>query len=133
MRCQASCKAGNQTNHNRQSRIGAVSDNDEFEPYVLYRVEGAQFECALWRMPNGQSALALFLTSDSAVSYREALRLGNDWKVFRPGKVDLVQILKTGYHNGIASAVLDPDLEAAKYVFALEHVLNELGALPGEP
>lgn len=106
-----------------------MSPNDEFEPYVLCRVEGGQLECALWSMPEGKSALALFRSDENAMTYRHALNLPDLWKVYRPSKVDLVQILKAGHESGVKHAVLDPDLESAKYVFVLKDVLVELGAL----
>jgi hypothetical protein len=107
-----------------------MSRNDEFEPYLLYRIDRTQFECALWTMPEGTTAVALFQTGDRALAYRGMLGLGDDWKVFRPGKPDLMQILKTAYQSGIAQAVLDPDMQSAQYVFDLRHVLQELGELP---
>ena len=58
---------------------------DELDPYLVYRVEGAQVECAVWQLKDGPTALALFLSSESATAYQLALGLGTEWKVFRPG------------------------------------------------
>jgi hypothetical protein len=106
-----------------------MSTDDQFEPYVLCRVAGHRLECALWTMPDGKPALALFLTSATALAYRDAMRLDEQWKVVRPARRDLVQILKSSHASGVANAVLDPDLESARYVFVLKHVLQQLGEL----
>lgn len=106
-----------------------MTTSDEFEPFLLYRVDGANFECALWTMPDARRAVALFMTSDSALVYREALGLSDEWKVYRPVKADLGRILKGAYQSGITQAVLDPNLESAHYVFDVQRVLREMGVL----
>src|ERR1022692_1181195 len=56
--------------------------SDEIQPYVVYRIEDDQMECALWRFKDGQKALALFLSGDAATSFQESANLGAEWKIF---------------------------------------------------
>ena len=104
---------------------------DELDPYLVYRVEGAQVECAVWQLKDGPTALALFLSSESATAYQLALGLGSEWKVFRPARAGLLQLVQAAVQNGILYAVLDPDLEKAKRVFDLQMIVAALG-LNGE-
>ena len=99
--------------------------SDEIQPYVVYRIEGGQMECALWRFQDGQTALALFLTEESATLYRESAKLAAGWQIFRPEKdTTLRELLKGCIDAGIAFAVLDPDLEKAKRIFDLRAILQ---------
>ena len=97
---------------------------EEIQPYVVYRIEGEQMECAFWQFKDGQKALALFLSGDAATSYREAAQLGADWKIFCPARDVLLQLLKSCFEGGIAFAVLDPDLEKAKRIFNILEILR---------
>jgi hypothetical protein len=106
-----------------------VNVSDEIQPYIVYRIDGDQMECALWQFKDGQKALALFLSGDAATSYRASAILGEDWKIFRPAKEALLQMLKGCHEAGIAYAVLDPDLEKAKRIFYIQEVLNAAGEL----
>jgi hypothetical protein len=54
---------------------GNVNVSDEIQPYVVYRIEGEQMECALWQFKDGQKALALFLSGDAATTYRATANL----------------------------------------------------------
>ena len=101
--------------------------NDEIEPYILYRIDGELMVCALWQAEGGQKALALFLSGDSATSYRDSAGLGPEWKMFRPAKKVLLQLLNGGYQSGIAYAVLDPDLTTAKRIFSIHEILHGIG------
>ena len=103
--------------------------SDEIQPYVVYRIDGEQMECALWQFKDGQKALALFLSGDAATSYRASANLGADWKLFCPAKEALLQMLKTCHEAGIGYAVLDPDLEKAKRLFNIHEILNAAGGL----
>ena len=103
--------------------------SDEIQPYVVYRIDGEQMECALWQFKDGQKALALFLSGDAATSYRASASLGADWKIFCPTNEALLQMLKTCNEAGIGYAVLDPDLEKAKRIFNIHEILNAAGEL----
>ena len=103
--------------------------SDEIQPFVVYRIDGNQMECALWQFKDGQKAFALFLSGDAATSYRTAANLGAGWKIFRPAKEALLQMLKAGHQAGIGYAVLDPDLEDAKRIFNIQEILNAAGEL----
>jgi hypothetical protein len=99
--------------------------SDEIEPFVVYRIVGGQMECALWRFQDGRTALALFLTEDTATSYRDAANLDAEWKVFRPEKATtLRELLKGCFDAGVAFAVLDPDQDKAKRIFDLRAILQ---------
>jgi hypothetical protein len=98
--------------------------SDEIQPYLVYRIVGAQMECALWQFEEGERALALFLSGDAAAAYREAANLGGAWKIFCPAKEVLLQLFKGCYHAGISRAVLDPDLEKAKRIFSIHEILR---------
>ena len=104
-----------------------VNMSEEIQPYVVYRIEGDQMECALWQFKEGPKALALFLSGDSATSYRESANLGAEWKIFRPAKETLLQLLKSCNEAGIGYAVLDPDLEKAKRIFNIQEILSAVG------
>jgi hypothetical protein len=100
---------------------------DEIQPYVVYRIDGAQIECALWQFKDGQKALALFLSGDTATTYRQAIDPAGEWKIFRPDRDALLQMLKACQEGGIAFAVLDPDLEKAKRIFDIAAILKTVG------
>jgi hypothetical protein len=100
--------------------------SDEIEPYVVYRIDGEQMECALWQFKDGQKALALFLSGDAATSFKESAILGDEWKILRPAKAALLEMLKACYEDGIGYAVLDPDLEKAKRIFNIQEILNAI-------
>ena len=102
--------------------------SDEIEPYVVYRIDGDQLVCALWRIEDGREAIALFLSGDAATSYMESARLGAQWKIFRPAKKVLLQLMNGGYQSGIGHAVLDPGLETAKRIFSIREILHGAGA-----
>lgn len=101
--------------------------SDEIEPYVIYRIDGDQMVCALWQIEDGRKALALFLSGDAATSYLESACLGAQWKIFRPSKKVLLQLLNGGYQSGIGHAVLDPGLETAKRIFSIQEILHGIG------
>jgi hypothetical protein len=101
--------------------------NDELEPYLIYRIVGDQVECSVWQLKDGPMALALFLSGDSALAYHKALGLANEWKVFRPARVGLLQLVKAAVQGGILYAVLDPDMEKAKRIFDLQDIVASLG------
>jgi hypothetical protein len=103
--------------------------SDEIEPYVLYRVDGPHFECALWQLRQGDKALALFLSGDSALSYRSAAEL-TGWEVLRPERPALLELLRAHFEAGVRYAVLDPDLRQAKRIFDIRAILAARDAPP---
>jgi len=106
---------------------GNVNGSDEIQPYVVYRIEGEQMECALWQFTDGQKALAIFLSGDAATTYKAAAKLGAEWKIFCPAKDTLLRLLKECHEAGIHYALLDPDLEKAKRIFNIREILNAVG------
>lgn len=96
---------------------------EELDPYLLYRTSAAEAECALWRLTDGERALALFRAGDAATTYRAAAGLGPEWKLIRPEKPVLRSILEASLAAGIRFAVLDPDGSAAKRIFEIDKVL----------
>jgi hypothetical protein len=103
-----------------------VNVSDEIQPYIVYRIEADQMECALWQFKDGQKALALFLSGDAATSFKEIASLGEEWKIFHPAKEALLQMLKGCHEAGIGYAVLDPDLEKAKRIFNIQEILKAI-------
>jgi hypothetical protein len=97
---------------------------DEIHPYLVYRIADGRLECALWQLREGPRALAMFLSGDSATAYRDAAHPGEEWKVFRPAKENLWQLLKECYHAGICYAVLDPDGDKAQRIFDIKSILS---------
>jgi hypothetical protein len=96
---------------------------DEINPFLLYRLAGGQVECALWQVHEGGQALALFLTAESAARYHTAGGLSAEWKVARPGRAGLMELVRTAVAAGIRHAVLDPDHEKARRLFDLQEIL----------
>lgn len=98
--------------------------SDEIQPYVVYRIDGEQMECALWQFKDGRKALALFLSGDAATSYITIAKLGGTWKIFCPTRPTLLQLLKGCHEAGVDFAVLDPDLEKARRIFDIRQILH---------
>lgn len=99
----------------------------EIQPYILYRLDGGQLECALWQIKDGPKALALFLTDEKAAAYRTAGQLGEKWTVFRPARPALLELLKACHQAKIEYAVVDPTPEKAKRVFNIGEILAAVG------
>ena len=96
----------------------------EISPYLVYRLCGEQMECAVWMLKEGQQALALFLSQQSAQAYVKATGLGENWEIYCPARIDLMEIIKQSTAAGIFLAVLDPDDKEAKRLFDLRQMVN---------
>jgi hypothetical protein len=96
----------------------------EIEPYVVYRFVDANVEFALWRMIEGENALAIFQTADAANAYRKAVPLGDEWQLLQPTRSALLELLRAIVGAGVRYAVLDPDREKAKSVFDITAVVE---------
>jgi hypothetical protein len=106
--------------------------SEEIQPYLLYRINGDQLECTIWKLRDGEKAVALFLTAETAGAYHKTAHLGPEWKLFQPGKEALLQLLGACHGAGIHYAVLDPDATQAKRIFDLGQVLAAAqGSAPG--
>jgi hypothetical protein len=101
----------------------------ELDPHLVYRIAGDQLECALWTLTTGPKALAMFQTGDAAATYLVTAGLSAEWRVYRPGKDDLLTILKQCHDGGVTIAALDPDGTTAKRLFDLHQVLHVTGKL----
>lgn len=99
---------------------------DEIDPYLVAQVADGTLRCGLWALEDGQRALALFLTPDSAERYRQAAGLDETWEIRRPSREEIVRLLRHTLEAGIPYAVLDPDGQSAKRLFDLEQVLRSL-------
>jgi hypothetical protein len=99
----------------------------ELQPYVVYRLRDGEIECAVWQLQEGPKALALFLSGDAATAYRDNAHGEPAWRVFRPAREGLLQLLRACYEAGIRHAVLDPDREKAKLIFDLHEILAAAG------
>jgi hypothetical protein len=104
-----------------------MSSEPELEPYLVYRIAGDQMECAIWTLREGYRALAMFQNGETAAAYRHGLGLGEEWNIFRPGRNDLLAILRQCHETGITLAVLDPDHEQARRVFDVHAMLHNAG------
>jgi hypothetical protein len=102
---------------------------DELNPYLLYRVDGEEGNCALWQLQEGARALALFLTADNAESYKQAAGLTGDWRILRPGRQVLVELMKSCFEQGIDYAVLDPTRDKAKRIFNIREILAAIESI----
>lgn len=101
--------------------------SDEILPYVVYRIDGPQMECALWQFKDGQKAIALFLSGDAATSFKESAHLGAGWQIFCPSREALLEMFRCCAQDGIEFAVLDPDLVKAKRIFDIRKILTAVG------
>jgi len=101
-----------------------MSGGDEFDPFLVYRVEGQSMECALWSLEEGQRALAIFYSRQAAEDFLQAGELGSAWQIFQPARNDLYSIFRRCCANGIRYAVLDPDARQAKRIFDLQQIVE---------
>jgi len=105
---------------------------EEIQPFIVFRIADGQAECATWQVQTGAKALALFLSAESAEAYRGAAGLGSEWRVVRPPRAGLLELLRTSRQNGIGLAVLDPGAEKARRVFDIGEILAAVDGLVGE-
>lgn len=108
-------------------KTGEVAE--EFYPYIVYRLQGSDFECALWQLAEGQKALALFSSNDAATAYVSAAALSKEWRILRPPRDALLQLVRASAALGVGLAVLDPDGQKAKRLFNLQEILLAVDAL----
>ena len=101
-----------------------MSNADEVEPFVVYRVDGEKMDFALWPLAEGGNALALFLTADAARCYVDTAGLGGDWRIVRPTKPDLLRILEECWEAGTLKAVLDTSHDGKQILFDIFEVLQ---------
>jgi hypothetical protein len=102
---------------------------EEIQPFIVFRIAGGQAECATWQVENGSKALALFLSAESAEAYRTAAGFGGEWRVVRPPRAGLLELLRASRQTGIALAVLDPDRQKARRVFDIAEILAAVDSL----
>lgn len=112
---------------------GFASLRDEIEPFIVFRLAGGDAECATWQIDSGAKALALFLSQESATAYCRKAALGAEWRVFRPNRAAMLELLRTCRNAGIVLAVLDPDTQKARRVFDINEILTTIDQLPGSP
>ena len=101
-----------------------MNEATEIEPYVVCRAVGGELECALWTLAEGQKALALFLTAESATAYLASAKLLAPWRILLPVKADLLEILRGCAAAGIDYAVLDPNESEAKRMFDIARIVQ---------
>lgn len=101
-----------------------MSNADEVEPFVAYRVDGQKMDFALWPLAEGGNALALFLTADAARRFLETAEPGQDWRIVRPTKPDLMRILEECWEAGTLKAVLDTAHDGKQILFDIFEVLQ---------
>jgi hypothetical protein len=95
----------------------------ELHPHLVYRVDGDSARCALWRLEQGERAVAIFSTEELAEGYRRLLGEGA-WRVTLPDQDGLLNVFRGCQAEGVRFAVLDPDGRQAKRIFDLKQVLE---------
>jgi hypothetical protein len=98
--------------------------SDEIEPFVAYRVVGDKMEFALWPLADGAAALALFASAEAARDHLDRAHLGQQWRIVRPTKPDLLRVLEECFEAGTLRAVLDTGQPDRQIVFELFDVLQ---------
>lgn len=101
-----------------------MSGTDEVEPFVAYRLDGDKMHFALWPLPEGGNALALFLTAETARGFLDSTQLSGDWRIVRPTKPDLLRILEECWEAGTLKAVLDTAQDGKQMLFDIFEVLQ---------
>ncbi|SRR5260370_26326808 len=101
---------------------------DEIQPFILFRIADGQAECATWQITGGGKALALFLSEEAATTY--GANLGPGWRVARPPRAGLLELLRASAASGISFAALDPDRDKAKRVFDLREIIAAVDGIP---
>ena len=101
-----------------------MNATDELSPYFLVRVRNGRADFARWRSAEGHDALALFLSEEVAQRYSAADVQETEWRIVRPQRLTVLEILRGCHDLGIRFAVLDPDGERAKRVFSIGEVLQ---------
>ena len=102
---------------------------EEIQPFIVFRIAAGAAECATWQVQSGTKALALFLSQESAAAYCVAAELGPEWRVIRPPRAGLLELLRASRQAGIGMAVLDPDREKARRVFDIGEILAAVDGL----
>lgn len=97
---------------------------DEVEPYVAYRLEGDKMSFALWPLPDGSRALALFLSVELARQHVNDSDSGPEWRIVRPAKADLLKVLEECWEAGISHAVLETGQPEQHLIFDILEVLQ---------
>jgi hypothetical protein len=101
-----------------------MSNTDEVEPFVAYRVDGDKMDFALWTLPEGGNALALFLNAEAARHFLDNTRMSGDWRIVKPTKQDLLRILEECWEAGTLKAVLDTAQDGKQMLFDIFEVLQ---------
>ncbi|HEV3345369.1 MAG TPA: hypothetical protein VG125_33635 [Pirellulales bacterium] len=109
-----------------------MSADDEVQPFVAYRVDRDKMDFALWPLPEGGNALALFLTPEAARGFLDTAQLAGDWRIVRPAKHDLMRILEECWEAGTLKAVLDTAQDGKQMLFDILEVLQANRRMKGE-
>lgn len=108
----------------------SATTSHDLNPYLVACIDQGTFEPALWRLKEGQNALALFTTQANADKYRSLAHPGAGWRSLQLPRSALIEVLKSCLDSHIPLAVMDPDGERAKLIFSLTDVIQ---SLPTEP
>jgi hypothetical protein len=96
----------------------------EFDPLLLYREEDGRAEFAMWRLTQGQTALAMFIDHEAAERYRQAAHLDQRWRSLQPDRLTLQRILVECHRGGVPFAVLDPNEQQGRRIFDIARILE---------
>ena len=100
------------------------AEPDEVEPLVAYRLEGDKMDFAVWPLPDGAPALALFMTAEVAQAFLGGPTTSGGWRIVRPTKADLMKILEECWEAGTLKAVLDTGQQDKQVLFDIFDVLQ---------
>ncbi len=101
-------------------------DPNEISPYLVGQITQGGFHPALWKLNEGALAITLFLTRESAQTYKGLLE-GKNWHEVQPDKATLKEILSLAVSAGISVAVLEPTGTTGKRLFSIPQILEGIG------
>jgi hypothetical protein len=97
-------------------------------PFVLWRLEESAARVALWQLADGQRAVALFHSAQTAAHYRTSAGLEPTWQALQPARRELLALFRACLDAGIRFAVLEPDTRQARRIYDLQRIVQQADA-----
>jgi hypothetical protein len=98
---------------------------DELHPFVLWQQEADAARVALWQLADGQRAVALFHSAETAAQYCATAGLEPSWQALRPERPVLLALFRACLDDGIRFAVLEPDARQARRIYDLQRIVQQ--------
>lgn len=98
---------------------------DELHPFVLWQPEADAARVALWQLADGQRAVALFHSDQTAAQYRATAGLEPTWQAVQPQRPALLALFRACLADGIRFAVLEPDARQARRIYDLQRIVQQ--------